>query len=289
MSFNFFFGPNKIPFTLTDNGMVEHCSAMPFHGIISRGLLNKFIKHKLHLEFWNALAPVLSDQVISGTDKDFALIKNLAKECCVLSFSNSSFCAKKYVEQYCSRLENIPEKVELWNIKEGHTSSVWKTTIEVRNERETFIVNVARDQEAGIELNESSEKIRKIGNKYPNINLAKVFEISLIKDCSLPFAVTVTRNDWIENSFEIHQRINKSSGQKELLMVERFLTDEDDPAQIISVLGRKFSVTESLKINSELNNFLNLASECLIEKPEININDGDLVWSSGKAFVVAIN
>lgn len=154
---------------------------------------------------------------------------------------------------------------------------------------ETFVLNVARDYEAGIELKRTSEALNTIGNTYPEINLAKVMDMDLIADNSLPFDVFVARNEWIENAFEIHKRHYKTNGNEELLLVERFLADSDTPTNITSVVGRVFSQKEAEQITNDIEEFLTKAASCLFEKPTLNINDGDVVWDGEKAIIVAIS
>lgn len=288
MKVQLFFGPDKIPFGLDDNGMVEENSAMPFHGIISRGLLNRFIAKDINAQLWHQYARLSFDDNSNVADPISEKLRDEILASKVLSFAQSAVCAKKYVEQIWGIKYNDVQ-TELWNIKEGHTSSVWKASINSEGEKEIFIVNVARDYDAGIELKETSEKLLIIGNTYPEINLAKVLEISSIKDDSLPFEVVVTKNDWIENSFEIHKRTNKATGSEELLLVERFLTTPENPLKITSVVGKIFSHKETEQINDEINEFLTKASSCLTEKSSLNINEGDAVWNGEKAVVIALS
>ena len=288
MKVQLFFGPDKIPFGLDDNGMVEENSAMPFHGIISRGLLNRFIAKDINAELWHQYARLSFDDNSNVADPISGKLRDEILASKVLSFAQSALCAKKYVEKIWGiKYNNV--QTELWNIKEGHTSSVWKASINSEGKKEIFIVNVARDYDAGIELKETSEKLLIIGNTYPEINLAKVLEISSIKDDTLPFEVVVTKNDWIENSFEINKRRNRAIGNNELLMVERFLSTLDNPTKITAIVGRIFTEQETELINDDINKFLTKAASCLNENPSLNINDGDVVWDGEKAVVVAIS
>jgi hypothetical protein len=286
----FFFGPDKIPYSVKDNGIVESNTTMPFHGIIGRGLLNKFIEQNLSTELWHQVAFKLFDDNLTQQNAAFKTIQNYATECSVLSFGQSSLCTQHYVLKYCKD-ENIEDaQIELWNVKEGHTASVWKVTIKYKEKIEVFAINVARDNEAGRELKNSSEIMKTIGNKFPEINIAKVHDLYLLQDEVLLSAnVVIVRNDWIANSYEIHSRKNKQTGTEELLMVDRFLTQENNPAHIISVLGRVFTTSEVQKIETDLNDFLTKAATCFTNSPTVNINDGDVVWDGQKAIIVAVS
>jgi len=271
--------------------MVGAVTTMPFHGIISKGLLNKLRENNIPNEVWLNNAHLLEKDLNSDLNlQDLLTLKEYAADCKVLSFSQSATCVKRYMEKYIDGLKaNNIIQCEIWNIKEGHASSVWKVTIVSIEKIEHFAVNIARDDEGGISLMESSEKLKIIGSQFPKINLAKVLDIYVLQDISLPSQVVITKNEWIDNSYEVHSRKNKQTGEEELLMVERFLTSENNPTYITSVLGRIFTTEEVKKIQNKINIFLTKAAACLPEKPEININDGDVVWNGRKAIVVAIS
>ena len=247
MDCHFFFGPDKTPFELDDNGVVETTSTTPFHGIISKGLLNKLRGNNVPARVWHNNAHLLESKEKEGIEagKDLGTLKAFAAECNVLSFSQSAFCAKMCLEGYFKG-QGIKE-CDIWNIKEGHTSSVWKVTYYTGVGNESFALNVARDTEAGVALMQSAEKMKKIGDQLPETNIAKVLDSYILQDTSLLSEVVITRNEWVDNAYEIHSRKNKVTGKRELLMVDRFITHEDSPARITSVLGRLFT-TEEVKI-----------------------------------------
>lgn len=282
MQVHFFYGPDKLPFSLDDEQRISSDAPIPFHGIISRGLLNKFIADNLSADLWYQNAHWLFD------DEADPVIAAHARDCGVLSFGQSAFCARAYSLHYCAQQNIEDADIEIWNVKEGHTSSVWRIFISSGKTTECFALNVARDQDAGIELRESSEKLRIIGEASPGINLAKVQDIHVLHHPTLPGEIVVTRNEWVENSFEIHARTNKHSGRRELLMVERFLAGTDNPSHVHSVAGRLFSSGEIRKIETDLQEFLDAAKE-LPGTTQINVADGDLVWNGEKAIVVAIS
>ncbi|SFH34176.1 hypothetical protein [Pedobacter insulae] len=275
MEFNYFFGPDKLRFAISAEGKIRQEVSTPFHGIISRGLL----KHGCSI--WNTHSHLLEYEDNALQTEEWIMLKQNAFQCGVLSFAQSTLAAKRYLEKYANTA-----KCELWNIKEGHTSSVWKVTL--ANE-EPFVLNIARDQLACEELKALSINLKKITDEGDTSNLAKVYDIVEIEDEQLPIKVVVTKNEWIKDSFEIHSRINLKTNQEELLLVERFITDIQNPAEITAILGRVFTTTEAQKIKEEISNFLTQARACLSHTPEINMNDGDVVWNGDKAIVIAIN
>jgi hypothetical protein len=293
MDFSFFFGPDKTPFVLHENSMAEAASAIPFHGIISRGLLNKFKENNLSFTVWYENAHLLERDGLNNDSDDRNLLKlrEYTAECRVLSFSQSAACAKLFIEKYCADLtaENTA-RCEIWNLKEGHTSSVWKVSIFDSNSKAYhFVVNVARDNEAGFELENASERMKAIAEHCPDINMAKVYDIQKIlsDDDDNPYEVVITKNEWIEDSSEIHMINDKVSGKEQYILVERFLTKEDAPSQVTSIGGRRFSDEESSKIKADIDLFLNNASSDF--SLNININNGDVVWDGERAIVIAIS
>jgi hypothetical protein len=275
MEFNYFFGPDKLPFAISAEGKIQQEVSTPFHGIISRGLLNH------GCSIWNTHSHLLEYSNDDLQTEEWIALKQNAIQYGVLSFAESTLAAQRHIETYANAA-----KCELWNIKEGHTSSVWKVTL--ANE-ESFVLNVARDKVANEELKILSTHLKKITDEGDTSNLAKVYDIVEIEDEQLPIKVVVTKNEWVNDSFEIHSRINLKTNQEELLLVERFITDVQKPAEITSILGRIFSAKETLQIKKEISNFLTQATTCLSHTPEININDGDVVWNGDKAIVIAIN
>ena len=295
MDFSFFFGPDKTPFAFHENGMVGAGTTIPFHGIISRGLLNKLKENNVPNEVWHNNAHLLEmEDWYSDSNVQYLLtLKEYAADCKVLSFSQSSACVKLYMENYfdCSDAKNIAQ-CEIWNIKEGHTSSVWKVSFFDSDSKENqFIINVARDYEAGIELKTTFEQMKAIAERSPHINMAKVYDIRkiLLNYNDNPYEVVVTINQWIEDSYEIHVVKDKLNGKEQYLLVERFLTKDGSPAHISSIYGRRFSEEESAKIKDDIDLFLTTASKCLSHIPILNINYGDVVWDGKKATIVAVS
>jgi hypothetical protein len=289
MNYQFFHGTDKSPFDISDDDEITGGERVPFHGIVSRGLLKRFMEHHLDLKTWHLYSHRLFDEGYANDLIAFQDIKKHAKECKMLSFGQSALCVKRYVADFCAENDINKGSIEIWSIKEGHTSSVWKITMIQGDTSSEFVVNVARDMEAGLELKESSEKLKKIGDHDHEINLAKVLDIRNVHLNELLPDVIVTKNEWIANSFEIHERTNKKSQQRELLLVNRFITSSNNPANITSILGRRFSKSETNRIGRDINHFIKTAATCLSIPPGITINDGDVVWNGKSAIIVAIN
>lgn len=288
----FFFGPDKIPFCLQLNGMVESDCSLPFHGIVSRGLLNWLRGHNVSPTVWYEHAPSLEPAyLLDGSDyQDVALLRAAAAECKVLTFGQSAWCAQRFVELYEPEAARQADWCEFWNIKEGHTSSVWKVTYPAADKLEiSFVINVARDQQAGEELRLTSERMQIIAASGASADMAQVHDIRTIAldGESGPHEVVVTKNEWIDNALEIHSRRSKQTGDEELILVERFITHPQHPAALTSIHGRILNSKETQIIRQGVADFLTHAGRCLPEKPEISINEGDVLWNGEKAIVIA--
>lgn len=292
-----FHGPDRVPFELSqDQGQGVSCDIyQPFHGIISRGLLSKIKQQEnILVNLWNRKAHLL-DSELNGHDEPDGDLKRLAdwaRECKVHSFAQSAQVVHRYLEKLHSECFQNSEEVEydVWNIKEGHTSSVWKVTYEINGIKSSFALNVARDYEAGLELLKTSKKMKAIEQEYPDINMAIVRDIQDIPMVYFgeTINVVVVQNDWIENATEIHLLENKELGPKRYVLVDRFLTDSSNPARIGKIRGRYCNQSEAVKIENDIEIFLNKAAT-LKQPIDININDGDVVWDDKKAVIVAIS
>lgn len=295
LKFNFFHGPDCQPINLMDAARIVSDNYDPFHGIVSRGLLNKLKEEEVPASTWHNNAALLEGllQNTPTSNNELKRLGNWAKDCEVLSFAHSTQIALSYMRKYFSKVTQNFEIDEccLWNIKEGHISSVWKVTYNENQTKKSFALNISRDRNAALELFETSQAMMKIQHDYPDIKMAKVQDISneIMDYFGSLIEVVVVRNDWIENAFEIHSHINRLTKKEELLLVERFLQRPESPAHIASIRGRVFAKQEVVKIKKEIKQFLNLASKVLSKKVRIDINDGDVVWNGKNAIVIAIN
>lgn len=287
-----FFGPDRVPFVLGPQATVHCALATPFHGIVSRGLLQVVADRAGGADLWHRHAHRLFDEPGDTEDLDAAALTDAARQRRVLSFGQSALAARTYVERYCAtRLKDGMPLCELWSIKEGRTSSVWHVTVDPASsaDRHAFILNVARDSGAGDELEAASRKMQAIGAIAQGANLARVSDITTVRldYFGKPIDVVVTRNELIADAYEIHSGRDRHTGADVLVLVERFLTSEDRPAKISSIRGRRLTPDDCQQITNDIDVFLSEAARHHIEA-SVDINDGDVVWNGRRATVVAI-
>jgi hypothetical protein len=277
----FRYGPDGVPFHLLGGGaVVDGAGRIPFHGIISRGLLERMRQTPELSGPWEAYGHLLHDEAAVNS-KELARCRRTATLCGVLSFAQSAACVRSYVERYVT----TSARCEVWNVKEGHTSSVWRVRLAEGNTWQEFAVNVARDRAAGKELKRTSQTMRRIAQSWPEANLTKVFEIASVRPTATAEPVVVTRNEWIRDSYEIHRLHGFETEPGPLVLVERFLTEDSAPSRIRRLVGRRLNPAECEQVERDLREFLERAAQFAVQ---VDINEGDLVWNGQRALVIAI-
>jgi hypothetical protein len=278
----FFHGPDKTPIYRGPG------DAEPFHGVISRGLLAAVASGRLGHADWRECAHRLFDD--SKPDMSALLaLREEARQRRVLSFRQSAAAVRRYVDRCLGEKRlRFGCACEVWNIKEGHTSSVWRVAIRGDDADDEFVVNVARDAEAGMELLATAETMRSIAAAKPDLNMAKVIDAgtTTIEYFDGTIEVAVTRNELVPNALEVHRGTHRVTGLPTYVVIERFVTSEDHPSEIRSLVGRVLQPAECRKLESNIERFLAAASQC--GTVALDINEGDVVWDGADAVVIAI-
>jgi hypothetical protein len=290
MDIAYFYGPDRAPLLLASDGSVSDGAEVPFHGIASRGLLPWIEQQSDGAELWERLAHRLHD----GThpeDEKLGDLRGAARRMTVLSLAQSAEAAGRYVRAHCARdLDADISAGELWNIKEGHTSSVWVATLtpEPWAAGHRFVVNVSRDALAARELRTTSERMRVVGERCPDLPIAAVLDISRIAVDAEggEIAVTVTRNEFVANALEVHRLVGATGREDRYALVERFITSDDAPAHIRALRGRMASGQQQETIDEAIRRLLAAGTPTV--PMALDINDGDVVWDGQRAVVVAI-
>lgn len=291
-------GPAATPFVIGENGeVVDAEGRTPFHGIISRALLGHARREPDRLPPWAEFGHRLDSSANRndvGGGLDFW--RDAARACGVLRFGQSAAAARSYAE----RLANAPSAervlgiklargetptIDLWNVKEGHTSSVWRARFTGEGGAAECAINVARDPEAARELRRTSLVLRLIARDWSKANLARVRQIANVTLPDLADPVLVTCNDWIANALELHLLPGAEDGDVAWIAVERFISSADAPAQICRILGRRLNEVEVTRVEANITEFLARGARF---RAQLDVNDGDLVWDGDHAVVVAI-
>jgi hypothetical protein len=268
-------GPDRTLLDIDSDGTVSSSSGAPFHGIISRGLLHWLEDRPDGAELWERLAHRLHD----GTDADEPALRELrtaADQHQVLSLPQSAEVARRYVAACC---EGDVTTCELWNIKEGHTSSVWIVTLAPEGVR--FAVNVARDANAGHELRRTSELMRTLSARHPDVRVAEVLDVATVELRAVRELVIVSRNEFVRDALEVH-RVNGR-----FALVERFITSEDAPSRVHAIRGRLLSYDEQTTVDRAIQRVHAIGDPAA--HFAIDIDHGDVVWDGHQPVVVALS
>lgn len=289
MRFSVTHGPDRVPLHEGDDGQLTSALGIPFHGIASRALLPWLERLPDGGAVWERTAHLLHHGRERGSDELTAL-RAEAHRRGVLSLTESCRAAQRYLEERIGEAVGDAH-VELWNTKEGHTSSVWVVSIRSRDGEavDRFVLNVARDRVASAELRKSSERLAELARRHPELPLARVLEIAEVSVGreSGELAVVVTRNELVEDSLEIHPLPPDQGGERRYAIVERFLTAERSPAAVRAVRGRALGEAEAELVDGCIERVRATSAPDL--RIELDVHEGDLVWNGREAVVVAVS
>jgi hypothetical protein len=289
MQFSYFHGPDRVPIKFEGDAFLSTAGTIPFHGIISRGLRTRCEAEGLPSSVWHQYAYLLWENVTKLRDSQFRQLQQFARECGVLSFTDSVFCARQYIERcYSAGRFQKTDCCELWYLKEGHTSSVWKVSVSSSHKSPPFVLNVARDQAASVELMDSSRKMQLASEQVPSVRIARVQDIQSLPvfPANTTGPVTVVRNEWIADAFEIHE-LASLDRSPDYILIDRFLTSKANQTLIVAVCGRRLTAHETAVVDHDMATFLQRTSPFF--RSCIEINEGDLVWDGHHATVVALS
>jgi hypothetical protein len=268
-------GPNRTRFDVRPDGALVAAGGTPFHGVVSRGL-----RSWLDSQFpdgpavWESYAHLLHDADTNVT-AELRELRRAAARLKVLSFGQSAQAATQYMARLGCR------HALLWNIKEGHTASVW---VSCADRASPFVLNVARDAVAGAELRDTSRRMRQLAATAPNVPIAAVDDIAKVELLTPagPMSVVVVRNALIENAREVHELPD----DRGYVLIDQFVADVEVPARIRGARGRHATAREHAAIDDTIAQVRAAATAGL--PVEVDVNDGDVVWDGARAYVVAI-
>jgi hypothetical protein len=274
------YGPDRLPLEKSADATGARWGHRPFHGIVSLGL-------RAHPactpERWRAAAPLL-DSVL-GVDEALA---EAARGCGVLSFDESLAAAAHAAREYGEGAS----VVELWNLKEGHTTSVWRATYASDDGATRHIVlNVARDDVASHALQQASAVYAELAKRAPDAAAATVLATWQLRRVGPGAPVTVAAQGWIDDAYEINALPVGADARVQLVAVERFLTDPAEPARIRSVRGRRLTAEEHERVGARMALLLSLGArrdnDGTWRLPTFALHHGDWVWQDDRAVAVA--
>jgi hypothetical protein len=278
----------------------------PFYGIISRGLLNALQAADKPVDW--ALYNAWLDPALAGDPQAEGRVPNdlldLARSCRVLRFEESTLVAEGFLRQHLDEVllslgvafsPDQIERVEVWNLKEGHTSSVWRVTVVPAGGEAPvrFALNVARDTAAGKELLASAAILEDVGRRTSELCMARVLVKALVPICEgNQSQVPVVAQEWIDDACELGFLKERRSQRRRLYAIERFVTADDEPGRIDSVQGYRLKPDEHDRVVNEIVTTTLMSSVFDLDRDQVvipcfEINEGDWAWNGEHAYLVA--
>lgn len=245
-------------------------------------------------DLWARVAGGL-DLVIESVAHCDVDVENLLRNARVLSFPQAIGVLGALTEEAGTFPEWMEGPVVSYHfdfVKEGHTSSVWKTEIGLASgETRHFAVNVARDYIAGRDLRRSSRMLEVLAIDAPDLTVAEPVVILERKAAVGP--VTVTINRWIEGA-EVHFLSEKTTDSPGLFEIYDFLCKADLPGRIAGVRCRRLTPQESARATVRVADIDRaLKAEDIVRKcggaPAVSVNEGDLMWTGNDLAIVALS
>jgi hypothetical protein len=249
------------------------------HGILPRAL-EPLTRIGLDAPLWAQLAPMLDD-ILTG-DREPAPVGELsttlvggvahaARAAGVRPYCESLRTALEYA---LKREEETPaNEVELWNVKDGRTASVWRVRLDDR----AFALNVARDDIAAVELVEMGGELRQLHARDP-LGVVDVLDIQ-------PDVLACT---WIDGR-ELHV-VDRGDGRGLFIAVEEFVPAAN--GRQLMLTGREGvppSDTIWARWLEALVRQTTVVEQGRLSRPRIEANEGDLVLLNEQPVLVALS
>ena len=263
------YGPSRAPLGRSVCATERQHGYRPFHGIISRGLRQERI---VTVDGWLHAAPLL-DAARSDprppADPSVEAIVTAADHHGVLTFDESLATARAVARRLAGDRDAW---IELWNPKEGHTSSVWRIRVTASDGSIALDVaaNVARDRAACAELRSTARHLATAATTAPVAAPLEVLDDDGIVTLIQP---------WLDGSLEINP-VRGPNGST-LAAVESFVTDHEQ-TRITHVRGRRLSLAEHRAIGFA-------ATRVVQADPSLGftLRDGDWVLHESAPVLVA--
>lgn len=285
-------------------------SPSPFFGIVPRSLLAD-VSRNLTAPEWLTVAAELECAAAAGRPvASGSILKRWRRRYDrgdVISWRASRDACLRYLERLLSdtKLAGVmaaahagitledPRALEwhVWQVKEGHTSSVWKAVATTPAGHEfALCINLARDRFASLELRASAAWLRRWHATDPD-HVAFILhnDVVEVRDGSRSFRVQATAGPWIDGR-ELHVRWDDDAEQPTVVEVEAFVDGGFGGHQ--AMLGRALARDEVRAVLRGWRDFLlrhtAVGSGSRVARvPPIDFADGDLVATRAGIMVVA--
>lgn len=266
----------------------QRCGA--YHGIAPRALVDLGVDPAS----WPTLAPVI-DETLSRCAAASDDVAVAAVDAGVLAYRDSAAAAERFVRDLLTdpdRWGDVahgttvePERLELWSVREGATSSVWRVAVSGRASSGpmVFALEVARDATAAAaELVAVAAELRRMHAHEPDRVVRLLGEGTVeLELAGGPARIPVVVAEWFESARELHV---VDDGR--WLAVDAFATCADGRQRAD---GELLSPARSDELWAELVRMQTAHAHAhgeLVHGPLVEANDGDLVEVDDATVVV---
>jgi hypothetical protein len=251
----------------------------PYHALVPRAL-EPLARLGLDEQVWSDLAPVL-DGVLDERLEAAPIgelsttlvggVAHAARAAGVRSHAQSTRAALDYALR-CHGAEDVRE-LELWNVKDGRTASVWRVRLDDR----TFALNVARDDMAAAELVAMGRELSELHALDP-LGVVEVLD-------SEPDVLACS---WIDGS-ELHV-VDRGDGRGLFIAVEEFVSAANGRQLMVPVRdGVPASDTLWASWLEALVRQTSLVERGKLSRPRVEANEGDLMLLNDQPILVALS
>jgi hypothetical protein len=249
------------------------------HGILPRAL-EPLARLGLDAPLWAQLAPLLDD-ILTGHREPAPVgelsttlvggVAHAARAAGVRPYSESLRTALEYALK-CADATPADE-VELWNVKDGRTASVWRVRLDDR----AFALNVARDDIAAAELVAMGGELRDLHARDP-LGVVKVLDIQ----------PEVLACAWLDGR-ELHL-VDRGDGRGIFIAVEEFVPAAN--GRQLMLTGREGVPPSDTIWASWLAALVRQTAadeHGRVARPRVEVNEGDLVLLNEQPVLVALS
>jgi hypothetical protein len=191
----------------------------------------------------------------------------------------------------------LPDQCELWSVREGHTSSVWRVELRSRAHRTAAVLglNVARDQDSAKELLSTSQEMRRLHSLDPATVLGVLAEETVeIRSAGGQIRLPVVAVPWIERARELQVVRDTEARSGRFIAVDEFVPRHNgDPAgrqrasgQLLSPGFSEALWRDQLSCRVRLTRF---DDDLTATTPFFEINEGDLVLDANVIKAISVS
>ena len=265
----------------------------PFFGIVSRGMLPVLRGAPID---WTRWSPLLDVELAAADRSPGAGVSPLvgaARRRGVLTFADSALAAQMFVEERLATRIDLSQPLELWNVREGHTASVWRLSGQDHEGAPMLLaLNVSRDDVAADELASSADQLEAAAERCGPVIADVVARDRVTLPGPRDLRPLVVAQEWVRGAAELAFLPLRRGGRR-LHAVTAWTTADDDPGRIVGAEGAELGDAEHVRAARQITTcLLTLAVRVdsgRVDVPRVDLDDGDWMWGPDGLRLVALS